>query len=395
MSKAPPSSFDLRPLASPASPAPWEVLVADCLRGLPASCPHTPSMEADLEGRIFDLRRRLADRLARDYAATADADEANARAEEDPETSSLQQEQPRQQEQALEDMLRHRLPPLAVKPGPFLPVFSAWRSSIIAVLGLLAGSALAQGLSMGGMPVNGGLAIVFGMLGVGLALQAAHTLVRAAGKGELGLPWSTLSWKKVRRGFRWGLCAVALLAVARDFFSARDVMSELLSAVGSFLGMGVVLPLLTSVWGALAWIVLFALCLHRPLLLDKTAFAQRVEEGVRNWWSGASVAAAAWAEVALLRRDRKVKQWRQAGSDLYSFAAELPPTRREWLEDRLRLLGLEAPREQGVIIWDTALRDRYDILGHVEPGDRCYEDQPPLLEQGQLLRKGVLRKVRG
>lgn len=405
MSTAPPSSTgSSRPARAPApegtassspatsaSPEPWDIVVGDALRGLPASCPHTPQTEADLEGRLFDLRRRLVDRLVRDHALTAEVDTGTADAVV---TEGGEPEPAPQQEQALEDLLRHRLPPLAVKPGPFLPVFSAWRSSVMAVLGLLAGSALAQGLSMGGLPINGGLAIIFGMLGVGIALQAAHTLVRAAGEGELALPWGVLPWKKVRRIFRWGLGAVVLLALVRDFLSARDVISELLAAVGSFLSMGVVLPLLTSVWGALAWIALFALCLHRPMLLDKSAFTLRVHEAVRNWWSGAAVASAALAEVARLRRDRKVKQWRQAGSDLYSFAAELPATRREWLEDRLRLLGLESPRERGVIIWDATLRDRYDILGHVEVGDRCYEDQPPLLEQGQLLRKGVLRKVR-
>lgn len=396
-------------------PASWEILVADCVRGLPASCPRSPAVESDLQARLFDLRRRLVDRLARDYAPVDPAEaqgggivrtseqdgdargSEQAKGQRDRQTSGQTSEisSGPSPELALEDMLRHRLPPLSVKPGPFLPVFSAWRSAVIAILGLLAGSALAQGLIQGGLPLGAGMAVLCGMLGVGLALQAAHALVHAAGAGELALPWGMVSWKKIQRIFRWGLGAVVLLTLVRDFFSARDVLHELLAAVGAFLGLGQVLPLLTSIWGVLAWLVLFAFCLHRPLLLDRAAFMLRVEDAARHWWGGASAAAEALAEVAALRRDRKVKQWRQAGSDLYSFAAELPQTRREWLEDRLRLLGLEAPREQGCIIWEPALRDRYDILGHVEAGDRCYEDQPPLLEQGQLLRRGVLRKVRG
>ena len=379
MSKAP------QPAATTPTTELWHSAVQDCLHGLPAYCLPTPEVDAELQGRLFDLRRRLVDMLVREYALPAESTEAK----EEGQTREYDREQ------EFEDMLRHRLPPLAVQPGPFVPVFSAWRSAVIAILGLLAGSTLAQGLMLGGLPLGGGMAVLCGMAGVGLALQAAHALVRAKAAGALSLPWGQMAWSKAARLCRWAFGAAVLLTLLRDFFSAREVLANLLTALGAFLGQGQVLPLLASVWGTLLWLALFALCLHRPMPLDKEAFARRVEDAACHWWGGASVAAAALAELALLRRDDRMKQWRQAGGDLYSFAAELPPARREWLEDRLRLLGLEAPREQGPLLWEPGLAELYDVLGHVEQGDRCFVDQPPLLDKGHLLRRGVLRKVRG
>ena len=360
----------------PGGPVPWQAAVADSLGSLPAQCDKSAATEALLEGCIFDLRRRLSDRLAREYAPPL-----------------LEADVPDLQ---WEDVLRASLPPLYLPTGPYAPLFSAWRSSIVAVLGLLAGSALGQGLLLYALPgAGGGLAVICGVLGVAVSLWLHHTLLMVAARGRLTLSWIDMKWKDIRRWFRWGLLALTVAALLRDFMAARDVVAHILGAVGLFLTQGRVLEMFSSIYGSVAWLALFSLCLMRPLRLDREAFDDRVTLAARNWWAGAARAAEALAVSAHQNRADKAKQWRQAGMDIYSFAAELPPTRREWLEDRLRLLGLEAPRDTGgPLVWEPALRDRYETLGHVEPGELCYVDQPPLLEQGQLLRKGVLRKVR-
>ena len=353
-------------------------LFVDALRSLPHKDQASPALDAALTACVFDLRRRLVDRLARQHGIR---EGGGGREDEEPSAR-------------WEEALRASLPPLKVPPGPFVTTFSAWRSSLAAVLGLLAGSGLSQGLLMHDVPGGGGLAVLCGLCGVACALWGQQYLGKARALGCVRLPWAEISWKKFRRFALWGLGAVAVLTVLRDFFLARDALGEVLAALSIFLTQGLVLGLFTSLYGVLLWAGLFAVSLTQTLRLDREAFARNLELVTGHWWAGACRVAELLAENAVLRHEDSVEQWRRAGSDLYSFAAELPHHRREWLEDRLRLLGLEAPRDGGSLVWEEALRDHYEPLGHVQTGDTCYVDQPPLLERGQLLRKGVVRKVR-
>lgn len=322
------------------------------------------SNDAALAACIFDLRRGLIEAL---LERTLPEGEENA---------------------TTEDELRDALPPLKVPPGPFVPVFSAWRSALAAVLGLLAGSAVAQGLRL-----SGGWDVLGGMGGVAAALWGTEALARAAARGSLPL-FKGLSARVLRRrlGIIFGI--LLLLALLRDFLQGNPAPEYLLAAVGDFLSQGMTLGLFTNMYTLLVMVALFGVAAVRPVRLDAEEYRQRLRISALTWWEGAARYVETFSRLHGTRRDGERRRLRQVGQDLYSFACELPPARRAWLEDRLRRLGLEAPRAEGELIWDASLAQSYDPVGYLETGDRCYVDLPPLLENGELLRKGTVRKVR-
>ena len=94
-------------------------------------------------------------------------------------------------------------------------------------------------------------------------------------------------------------------------------------------------------------------------------------------------------EAARLR-----ESWQELGHQLYSFARELAPVQRDWLIERLRGLGVDIVDNSGLLCWTDAMTEQFDPVGLLREGDPCYVDTPPLLENGVLVRRGVMRKVR-
>lgn len=340
--------------SSPGETPDWAVLRERILRAVPDGAA-SPSMAA-LEGCIFDLRRALLDHLTARFA---------------PESPQW------------EDMLRETLPPLEASPGPFLPAFSVWRSALTSVLGLLAGSAVVRGVALH-TGVSGGLTVLGGMLGAAGALRLVHALSRTSAAHPR---------RALRRRLGWlAFAAVPAAAAALDILRGRDIVGSALAAVGAFLSQGDALALFSNVYILWAMVGTLVLCARPPVRLDRQAFAERLELAARNWWSGAARAAEALADDA--RHERRERRWRQVGRELWSLAGELDSPRRQWLEERLRLLGLDAPRHEGALVWSAGMADLYEPLGYLEPGDACYVDMPPLMEEGRMLRKGAVRKVR-
>lgn len=321
------------------------------------------SDEAALASCVFDLRRGLTDSL-------------------------LEQAIPEGENIAAEDELRDALPPLSVPPGPFIPVFSAWRAALAAVLGLLAGSAVMQGLRL-----TGGWAVLGAMCGVAAVLWAAEALAQTVARGRLPLV-GKLSARTLRRRARIVFGIALAAALLRDFLQGNPIPEALLAVVGDFLGLGLTLGLFTNLYTLLVMLTLFVLSADRPVRLDAEEYFQRLRLAALTWWAGAARYAEAFSRLRDAQRDVERRRLREVGQDLYSFACELPAARRAWLEDRLRRLGLEAPRAEGELIWNDELARTYDPVGYLETGDRCYVDLPPLLENGELLRKGTVRKVR-
>ena len=239
----------------------------------------------------------------------------------------------REENIAAEDAFRDALPPLDVPPGPFTPMASPWRAALPAV--------------------------------------RSPGFVR----------WS--------RRLALGALGAAIL---RDFLQGNPAPAQLLDVLGDLLRHGLALGLFSNVYAALGLAALFWLGCRRSVRLDVREYRLRLELAARIWWGGA----ARCADILLrrTRSDDELRRLRQVGQDLYSFAGEMPPARRAWLEDRLRRLGLEAPRLDGALRWSPELAQSYEPLGYLEPGDCCYADTPPLLENGRLLRKGTVRKVR-
>lgn len=340
--------------------------------------------EAQTAACIFDLRRALVEALLREPAPQS-SDAAEALALPPLRSGAL--------DSAQEDILRDSLPPLQVPAGPYLPMFSAWRSGIAAVLGLMFTAAVAQGL---GLPES--LGLLLGMAGVAAALWLTETLAQARAQGTMHLGKRRMRWKTLGRISRivWGVAL--LLTLLRDFLQQNPALSDILSALSAFLQHGP-LALVQNMYWLLALMLLFALTIRKTVRLNKDEYRTRLLLSAQVWWDSAlllrdSILAryeATHGKQSLLRQ--------KAAQELCSFAAELPSAQAFWLRERLHMLGYStaAPGEAaptGELHWHSALAASYDVVGYVQEGDPCYVDTPPLLSGEQVLRKGTLRKVR-
>ncbi len=294
-----------------------------------------------------------------------------------------------------EDILRKTLPPLQTPAIRRAAKSSAWRSALLAVLGLLFGSAIGQGLSL--VPsINFGSAAVAisGIIGVILTLWFSEFLIHSANIGRIKLPFGQYTWKKARKLFRITWFALLMLAIVRDFFSARIGLAHILESIGLFLSTGNVLGIFSNIYGLLGFIAAIAILIKRPKIFDKEDFAQKLEVAACNWWSGAELVAKLLMENNTLKNTNLHKRWQEVGRDIYSFSGELTEKQRQWLLERLRILGLDAPRETSALSWHKDMSEHYITLGHIVEGDACYVDEPPILENGLVVKKGIIRKVR-
>lgn len=341
------------------------------------------STPAQLAACVFDLRRTLVERVCQpDNGATQQLGDGPYAASSLPAMNT-----------AHEDILRDSLPPLLVPTGPYTPVFSAWRGAIIAVVGLICGSAVAQGLAL-----SGAAAVLLSTVGVGGALWLADMLAHARARGTLQMGSHSLRWKTLRRVTRllWGIALV--LTLLRDFLQQNPALQDILMAVSDFLTQGSALALVQNIYWLLALGLLFAIAGRKPARLDVDEYRVRLHIAAQAWWDGALLA----REGILARHEQlhgKQSLLRQkAAQELCSFAAELPSAQSFWLRERLLMLGFSAPppdgATEGEIRWHGALAATYDVVGHVEDGDRCYVDTLPLMDGERMARKGTLRKVR-
>lgn len=351
---------------------------------------------SQLAAGLFDIRRCLVESLLQMPApvdsplsspSTQATDEQNA-APNSPDSTSTSTA-PIPLTMAQEDILRDALPPLQVPAGPYMPVFSAWRGAVAAVMGLIAGSAVAQGLQ-----ISGALAVLCSMAGVCAALWLADYLAHARATGNLQCAGRTLRWKTLRR---WGTVAwgaALVLTLMRDFLQQNPALEDILAAFSAFLTQGAALPLLQNMYWLLGFIVLFLVATRRPVCLDMAEYSTRLLMVTQTWW-----------DSALLLRDSLLQQYatthsahsparQKAAQELYSFAAELPSAQSYWLRERLDSLGFTVPSALSELRWNGALSASYDMVGHVTEGDLCFVDTAPLMNGDQVLRKGTVRKIR-
>lgn len=339
---------------------------------------------AQLAAGLFDLRRDMVARLLRLPALPQEGTNTRATA-----GATLSTEQDMPLTNAQEDILRDTLPPLQVSAGPYTPVFSAWRGALAAVLGLIFGSALVQGVQISGI-----WAVLGGMTGVGAALWLADNLAHARATGLLRCFGRSLRWKHVRR---WGTViwwATLVLTLLRDFLQQNPALEDTLAALTAFLTQGAALPLLQNMYWLLGFIALFVVATHRPVRLDMAEYHARLHMVAQTWWDSALIVRDSILAQYAVTHSAHSAQRQKAVQELYSFAAELPVARARWLHERLDSLGFSTPKVEGELRWEAGLASTYDVVGHVTEGDCCFVDTPPLMDGEQLVRKGTLRKIR-
>lgn len=344
-----------------------DVLLHDAIAAVPVDCDDRTAV-----GIVFDLRQRLADRLIDGVVA----------AEKQTADTLLDQ-----------DRLREALPPLHVPAGPFRQMFSVPRTLCAVLLGSLLGMATIQALLhlippqpvLSAYPDGAGvdgLPFLGAVCGVVLVLWCIQLPVfrQSARQG----------W---RRWLGWGLVILAGGLLLWDVLHDKAFPVTLLGALGDLVVRGNVAAVCFSRYGLILCAGLVFWLTTPALRLDAVEFGQRLSLAARVWWEGACACVAAARQGAAAPALDK-RRFQEVGRSLLSFAGELPPERRVWLEEQVRLLGLEAPRQTALLRWGTELSQVYDALGYLEPGDPCFEDTPPLWEHGRLLRKGQVRKVR-
>ncbi len=354
--------------------------------------PQNPD-EKIVQGHIFDLRRHLIHKLTTQLMQENTTQDHTATNHDNTDNLTRQD--------ALEDILRKSLPILIVPPMTYAVTFSAWRTSILAVLGLLLGSAVGQALVLLNIGLGASWVVLCGVLGIVSFLWLAEYCVQAAAKGSLLLPAfiakTPLAWKKVRRYALWAWTALLIVTIVRDFFGGREVLAQGIHTLSLFLSTGNVLGMFSNIYILLIFFACFALLLKRPLHFDQMSFRAALVCAVQNWWGASLCAAKTLMENITLKEHNKQRPLQEVGADLYSLAAELPTARRLWLEERLQRLGLNSVqqhKEQGLLAWQTSMLEYYTPLGHIEIGDACYVDEAPLMADGALVRKGTVRKVR-
>ncbi len=363
-------------------------LVSHAMQDMPAM----PD-ERLVQGRIFDTRQRLVQRLMQ--ASMIDTQDDNISLE-------------------MEDIWREALPALMLPPIRKIAHFSAWRTAFLALLGFVLGLALGQAFTLWGSNIlpalssqadpslthslapsmHDGLSMFCGLLGAMSLVWLSEYLVASMTLGRISFLGKVYTWKRFWRMASLIFAAVLVLAVVRDFMGAKIGIVHLLQAMALFLGTGQVLSFFTNIYGILLFLFLFSLLLKRPLSFDAHDFEEKLHMAIEQWWAGARLIGPLLQENIALKNDPTKDAWKKVGMELYSLAGELPEARGQWLEERLRRLGIEVTREQGKLFWSEDMTERYTALGHIAVGDACYVDEPPLMEQGLLVRKGTVRKVR-
>lgn len=224
---------------------------------------------------------------------------------------------------------------------------------------------------------------------------------------------------------RIGAC-VAVLAVGLLGMLAGGRMSSLIAVdrgtcnlIGGSLGVVIVVALLADhhrlpwVRAALAWLT------PRELRSATGSWSaseiSQVRVSIEQWAASAALLIVAFSgeeggrqsgdETAALRATLAALGARLAA--LHSAkAADLPVAVDELLVEarRLGFEGIDGPAQHSAaraesarqsLRWDEALAERYSAFGYVEPGDAVFVEREPVVHQGRVLEKGVVRKQRG
>ncbi|NLB84181.1 MAG: hypothetical protein GX791_08060 [Synergistaceae bacterium] len=157
----------------------------------------------------------------------------------------------------------------------------------------------------------------------------------------------------------------------------------------------------SSLTRLLLYPALFALLLllgRKRVAFDRKNYEERIRDSLEKWINGA-IPSALLAVIEPSSDGRAAKTGELpllAGKilELEELPAEDLPAGVAELALSVRNMGFQ--REKGVksLIWSDELADRYALFGAVEPGDRVTVEREHLLQDGVVLAKGLVRKVR-
>ena len=251
-------------------------------------------------------------------------------------------------------------------------------------------------------PLRAAAASAFGTI-AGMAFLPSLTWIllgnRAAGVfigAPLGALFGTLAALLLPRSQKLLLLLAAILGLA----TVREVIRFLSGGAIFFKGWS----LLREKSGSLKGLVLFPLLLATLLLLGarETRFdRKRHEESVRrafaSWTEGA-------ARVALLAASPSAPLQKDEEEAIPLLASRILSLEGACCEDltagvselaaEVRNLGYSDENPAVLFRWNEEAAGKYTSFGAVEPGDAVRVEREPLFRNGELLAKGLVRKVR-
>ena len=129
---------------------------------------------------------------------------------------------------------------------------------------------------------------------------------------------------------------------------------------------------------------------------DRGGYEDTVRSAVEQWMDGAITAVSVFGCPADAGEDGEADYQGMYYALVHRIQSlgrvpqeTLPAAVQELYED------VGAEESENTFVWQEDMRDKYDIFGHVEPGDMVQVEDPPVILEGTVRRKGLVRKVRG
>ncbi len=142
------------------------------------------------------------------------------------------------------------------------------------------------------------------------------------------------------------------------------------------------------------------LLVRRRTRYDRAGYERVVRAAVEQWLAAASVTLAVLlpsdehppADPAA--RERLLSELLEKVQELPAVPPESLPVAIGDLIQGLRNRGLSAETPAATFAWAEAMAQTYDTFGLVEPGDAVRVERPPVVLDGSVRRKGLVRRVR-
>lgn len=140
---------------------------------------------------------------------------------------------------------------------------------------------------------------------------------------------------------------------------------------------------------------------RRRVTYERAILEQSVRQTVDNWLHDAFVVLAVLVEGRNegRRTEKGINELGKRIMELHAASADTLAGLAEEVVDAARDAGFEGLEERNgddsVLTWADAMSIRYSTFGHIEVGDRVRVEQQPVVRDGEVLEKGLVRKQRG
>ena len=188
--------------------------------------------------------------------------------------------------------------------------------------------------------------------------------------------------------------AVAAIGEVWAIFTGGGILGRLWSQLG---GRGSAFKRIL-LYVAMIFVLVIAKC--RPKF-DRQEHERLIHSAIDQWLDTAVLALGMLLEPTKEKTsanaDAEANLWdlAQKAMELRSFPPDNLPAATKELFQELKNQGFEAGTESPkTFCWQAEHRERYEVFGHVEQGDQVIIERGPVVFQGTVRKKGLVRKLR-